>query len=507
MVRWLPPSDYGDITLGVSTISLVSPLAGLGIPYGIARQLAHSKDDIERHHLKVSALKIVIPMAILAGLAVYLAAPVLSSSLGNPQMTFVLELFSVYLAASMISSTIGAFFQGQENMYPLTLFNYVVTPLLLLGMLLLFFTGGASLTLALVAYVLSTTGGMVGLALYAFRDRWRPTPEQRMALAQESAPNRTLVTLFLFSLPLTLLGVASVVTGNVDTLVLGYYTHDTALVGTYSAVVTVTRLLTLGVGSFSAIVLPVSSRLHSTGSEADLRKSYATMTKWLLLLFMPIFVIFMVFPSPTLLFIYGPVTQTTPYADAPWVLMIGAAGAILTVLVGPAQSVLTGLGKLRLLVYDTVAAATIDIVGSLALVPFMGVYGAVIAFAAATAALPMLAVFQTGAANGIHPFSKPVLRPLFAFCIVAFAGLSLPVFLLHWDPKWYILIVLYFALLCLYALIVLATRSTEAEDLYLLGVVENILGTKLPEIRRIVLKFEDKYEKGKAESPPAPPLR
>ncbi|MCL4324467.1 MAG: oligosaccharide flippase family protein [Candidatus Thermoplasmatota archaeon] len=497
MVRSLSTSDYGDITLGLATVAVITPLASLGIPYGIARQIAHSKDVYERHHLMVLAMALATPLAIASGVALFLAAPVMATFVGTPAMTVVLRFASAYLAISILSGTVGSINQGEERMLPLTVFNMVVTPLLLLGFLVAFFSTGASLSLAILSYVLASAGGFLGISIYTFGSHWRKIRESLSAKNSEYG-RRLLKDLLLFSAPLTMMGIATVVTGNVDALVLGFLGHPvgsvstTSIVGTYSAVITVSRLLTLGVASFAVIMLPVSARLHRAENVGELGKSYATMTKWILAIFFPLYTIFMLVPGPTLLLIYGPVTQTSAFSDSATVLRITATGAILTVLIGPAQSVLTGLGRLRLLFYDTVAAAAIDVFGSLLLVPSFGVYGAATAFALSTAALPVFAVAQTGILVRVHAVRQQVLAPLVVFIVASGLILGIAVYGFGWVPGTLSLVLLYFVLFFTYLGAILLTRSTEIEDLYLLGVFEKYLGRPIPILHRIVLRFEGK---------------
>jgi O-antigen/teichoic acid export membrane protein len=433
-----------------------------------------------------------IPLSVLAGIALFFAAPTMSIWLADSAMTEVLRFFSVYLSVAIVSSVLGAIFQGDENMLPTTLFNGILSPLLFLGAIIILFSFGASLTAALFAYVISAAIALACLSIYTVRTRasfLQVQPGARLPTLRES---KALRNLMLFSLPLTMMGVASVVTGNVDTLLLGYFKQSTTLVGTYSAVLTMARLLTLGVGAFSAIMIPVAARLHRNQDMEELGQSYATMTKWILCIFFPLYLIFMILPSPTLLLVYGPVTETSAYSSATLVLRIVATGTVLTCLFGPASSVLIGLGKVRLLFYDTLVSASIDVFGSLLLIPIWGVNGAAIAFAASTAALPLLAVLQTTIYASVNPFASATIKPLAIFAVGGGLMLGLPVIFLNWAPSWIILVALFFALFFLYIAIILATHSMEVEDLHLLGVVERYLGRPLPPIRRIVLRFEKK---------------
>jgi O-antigen/teichoic acid export membrane protein len=489
LVQKLPIAQYGEIMLGVAMASILSPIATIGIPYAMARQLAHAKNASERRNLVIAAVELAIPLAILAGIALYLAAPYLSNWLGGADMTEVLRFFSAFLAFGIFSGVLGSLFQGDEDMLPTTLFNGILSPVLFLVAIIILFSTGASLSAALFAYIISSAIALAGLALYTARARARFIGSSQGDLLPKQEEGHTIRNLLLFSIPLTMMGVASVVTGNVDSLLLGYFKQSTSLVGTYSALLTMSRLLLLGVAAFSAIMIPVAARLHKNHDLKELGRSYATMTKWILCIFIPLYLIFMILPSPTLLFVYRWETGNATYASAPMVLRIVATGTMLTCIFGPATSVLIGLGKVRLLFYDTLASAIIDVLGSLLLIPFLGIYGAAIAFALATASLPFLAVIQTSMLSSVHPFTSTTLKPFAIFVIAAGLLLGLPVYFLNWTPGWIVVIAMFFVLVLLYVAIILGTRSMETEDLHLLGVVERYLGRPLPPIRRVILHF------------------
>ena len=489
LVRSLSNAEYGEIALGLATVSMISPFASLGIPYGVTRQMAHAKSSREKYDLAIASAKLLVPLSILAGVVLYLAAPAMGAYIHNPGMDLVLQYMSVYLTLAMLSGLIGAIFQGEENMVPSTLFTMIVSPILLLVLLVGAFRTGATLSGALLAYVLSTAGALVGLSLYAVRERRNLQDSSRLEVAEGSAPRDVTRELFLFSVTLTMLGVASVVTGNVEPLVLGYVTGSTGPVGTYSALLTISRLLLLGVGSLSFIALPVASRLHRSGNLSELGHSYATMIKWILVFFVPLYALFVIFPSASINLVYGPVTNTAPYASAPTVLRILATGTIAACFLGPAQSVLTGIGKLRLLFYDTITAAAVDVVGSFVFVPLWGIDGAALAFTLSTITLPLLAVVQTGIYASVHPFRREVLQPFFTFWVIVFIGLALPAAIWHWHPGPVTLAGLFFVMMGLYLALILATRSLVPEDRHLLGVLEGYLGRPIPPLRAVIRRF------------------
>ncbi len=509
LVRSLSNEEFGVFTVGLAITALVGTVANLGIPTAVARQLAHTGDPGERKRIVRTSFYVVLLAAAATGTLLWLAGPSLASALSMPSLTLVADFLAANLALGLVSGLLASYFQGVENVYPNTLFVTILNPLLTLVFLVGTLAGGLGLVGALLSYVAATAATLVGLSLYTLRRRGdlsRPLPKGREEVAPSAhgAPG-SLGALLWFSLPLSLVGLATTVTGNVDTLAVGFFSPTE--VSAYSAILPLAKLVTLAVGSLSYIMLPVAARLHRWGDMEELRRSYATITKWILLGSVPFFLLFFFLPIPSLDLVYGTAKiASPPYASAATVLRITVLGAFLSTVVGPSPSVLVGLGKLRWLVMNTVLAALVDVVGSLALVPLWGVTGAAVAFAISLALLPVLSVLETYLLADVHPFTPPVLRPLLAVTLPVGVALGVLVWGLHWTPQWYTLVALFFLFAVAYFLAVPGTRSLEGEDSHLLRVAETYLGRRLTLIRSVLAPFVKDPSPGEVpEDPPVPP--
>ena len=487
LVTRLSPTEWNAMALTLALVGFIGAVGTLGLPQAVARQFAHTVGTGDRKRLVIHALLLTLPAAAVAGGALFLLASPLASVLSDPPLTPVLEFFAGYLALTTVSGLIASFFQGNEDVLPNTLFNQVLSPGLALVFLFSFLQEGLGLTGALLAYLLSALVTLVGLTAYTLSRRGRPweRPLDPQRVLSADYETNTAASLLLFALPLGLVAVAAATVGTADTIVLGVLspTH-TQVVGPYNAVLPMARLVALGGASLGYIMLPVSSHLHRVGDLRELRRSYTTITKWILLITLPFFLLFFFLPGPSLSFVYGSALNAPGYGNAAVLLQITALGSFLATLMGPSSSVLIGLGKLRLLLYDTVASALTDVLLSVALVPFLGSEGAAIAFASATALLPVLCVVQTHLLEGIHPFHGVLARPLLTLSLPT-AALLLVATSRGWDPSGWWLPGLFAALFVGYFVAIPATRSVEMEDGHLLSVVETYLGRPLPFLRRL----------------------
>lgn len=489
LVTSLNAQFYGDLAIGLAITGLLASLGNLGLPNAVARQLAHTTDARERWRLVVQALMISVPAAAAVGLLVYAAAPELAQWFQGTPVVF--EFLSVNLSLGMVSAVLTAFFQGNEDTFPNMLFNQVLNPVLTIGFLALLLTRAATVHSALMAYVVAGVLTLAGVTIYTLSPWGFPWRRGEKASAERSLDPRTstLLSLLAFSIPLMMVGLSTAAVGTVDTVVLGAL-RGPSPVASYNAVLPLARLVALAVTALGYIMLPVTARLHRVGDMPELGRSYSTITKWVMMISLPFFLLFFLLPSASLAFVYHPSFLATPgYGSAPLLLQVTCLGSFALTLVGPSTSVLIGLGKLRLLVLNTFVSAGADAGISLALVPFWGSLGAAVAFAVATALLPVLCIVQIYLLTGVHPFSGARLRPLALVTVPTVAGLVLLTWRWQWVPSNLELVALFFVLFLAYLFAVLLTRSLEAGDHHLLQVLEGYLGRELTFVRRFGRRF------------------
>lgn len=503
LVHFLTVQEFGVLTLGISLFTLVQAILNLGLPTAIARQIAHSPFVEERRRIMRVGFWITLVAAIAVPVILVPSAGLLASWVRDPLFAPVLAYLSIYLALVMVQTLLTSFFQGHENVLPYVLTVLVVSPALTLVFLGALLGLGWGLTGAVIAYVIAGAITLAGLVVYTLtkRKQLESVPEglRLRGGAIDHTPRTTPRSLLLFSLPLALVGLALVVPGNADTLVVGLL-QPVEVAGSYNAALALGRLVTLGITSLAFIMLPVAARLHARGDFEELRRSYAVITKWILLLSFPFFLLFVFFPQASLMFLYGDKVATPAYAQAPLVLAVVSSGAFVASLLGPSTAVLTGFGRLGPLVRATAISATIDVVGSFALVPLVGVVGAAIAFSASVVALPALCLAEINSRAVVHPFSWSLGKPL-----LAVAAVFTPVFVLlrltGWSPSFVEVPLLFLLIAIGYVIAVPATRSLAWEDGHLLTVVEGYLGRRLVTLRRIGARFVRERR-----PPPSPPV-
>lgn len=470
VVRSISTSDWSSYSFGLTLAGVLVAIGTLGLPSAAARSLPYSTSDDERRTIVRATLSIGSVSALGASVLLFAFAGPIGQSLSSPGITLSLRFFPIAVGSGILATLIASIFQGYEDVTPNALFLQIVNPSLFVIFLTAWYVlppWGIDLTGALIAYAAANAITLGLLLLYLVRRLPRhlsPGPQAPAALPR----------LLRFTAPLFIVGVMASVTGSGDTLILGAF-HPSA-VGTYTASLTMTRLVPIGIGAAAYIFLPVASRFFRRGDTASVGVTYATVTKWMTLVSLPLFLLFFFLPSGSLDFVYGP-----GYAAQVVPLQITVVGAFATTILGPAATAQVAFGQTRLLALNAVVSGVVDVIVAFAFVPTYGYVGAAIAWGVANATYSLLCLVQLGLLTGVHPFHRHFVTPFLVTAIPV--GLLLGILHPH-LPLW-ALPALALGIALLFVVAVLATRSIDDGDRLLLEAVERLLGRPLPFFRRL----------------------
>lgn len=470
VVRSISVGDFSAYSFGLTLAGVVAAVGTLGLPGAIARSLPYAASDNERRAIIRGTIWIGAAAALVSSGLVFLFAGPIGSALGSPAITLGLQFFSIAVGTSIGATLIASIFQGYEDVTPNALFIQIVNPALFVAFLLIAFAlppFGVSYKEALLAYALANVITLGLLVVYYVLQL--PRRISSGPLAPEALPH-----FLAFAAPLFVVGVMSSVIGSGDTLVLGVF-HP-GEVGIYQASLTLARLLMIGITAAAYIFLPVASRFLRQHETKSIGITYATVTKWMILISLPLFLLFFFLPSASLGFVYGP-----NYTTVVLPLQITVAGAFATAVLGPAPTAQVAFGQTRLLATNAIVAGVVDVVVALALVPSYGYVGSAIAWAVANAAYFALSLVELASISGVHPFRWHFVVPLLTTCLPVGIALAL------WHPKlpYWTLPATGLGVAALFILLVLATRSVDEGDRLLLDAVERLVGRPLPFLRRL----------------------
>lgn len=473
IARYLGPTDYGAVSIGLKIMTATSIFVLVGLDRGIGRYLPRRDDPSQRRGVLKSALEIALPIGVLAGVGLFLTADLIAVHVfHDAAVAPVIRVFSVVLPfAAVFRLSIGSV-QGMQQSLPKVVIQNLTLPItrfLLVAVVLLYGLGTIAAAWAYgFAYVLA---GLLG-AYYLIR--YTPL----LADAPATSMHRELLV---FSAPLMITAAMLQILSHIDTFFLGYFA-STGVVGVYNVVYPLAQLLTIVLTAFGFMVMPAISSLDAEGSVGEMRRTYQLSAKWILLATLPVFLVVVLFPEMVIRVTFG-----AEYDSGALALSVLAVGFFAHAIVGPNSNTLTSIGRTQLIMYDNVAVAVANVALNLLLIPEYGILGAAVATSIAYGSLNALYTYQLYRATGIHPFTAGMVRPsLIALAVVGVVYWVTTTLFVVTLP---VLVVGFVAFVSLYVLIVLRFGGIEDEELVLLWSFEERFDVDLGPIKRVAEKI------------------
>ena len=466
--------QWGEFSLGLALSSLLGIVVALGLPNAVSRALSYESDWAARRRIVRSTLLAALASGAGGSAVIFVLAGSLAGAFHDPNLTVVFQLFAPSIGFTVVSSVLAAYFQGMERVGANAVFNLGLNPALFLAFLGLSFALHGRFVGILAAYLLSAGVACLALAFYT----WRALPKalERSVHATEADPSGH-VSLLAMTISLFGAGSLNLLTQYADTLILGVF-WTTAVVGLYSAGMTLARLFVAGSTALLYIYLPVSTRLRRSRDFGALRSTYVTSARWVTVMTLPVFVVFFFDPAPTLGAVFG-----GSYTSAVLALRILSVASFLSVIIGPSNAALSGLGHP---VANMAAAGTslgMNVALSLLLIPTWGLLGAAVAWSVARLVYTNLCLLVLWKEYRVTPFASHYLRPIALTLLVL-----IPVFVLLPVGAAHPLLLLPLAALAIGVTLaaIPLTNSVDPGDLILLDSVLRTLHLGLPSLRRFL---------------------
>jgi O-antigen/teichoic acid export membrane protein len=475
IARYLGQVNYGLVNIGLTVLTTTSIIVLLGLNTGISRFLPRQDRPEDRRGVLVSAFSLVVPVTILVSGAIVVFAGVIATAVfKNPSAEPVIQLFGVTIPMMvLIKLTVGSI-RGRQEATPRVLLQNIGIPVLRFGAIVIAVVLGLGVLGVSGAYMAAY--GLVGAGslYYLYRrtglfERTDATPMRRELLS--------------FSAPLIVVTTMNMIHGNIDVFILGYF-QSTGVIGTYTAVYPLTKLLRMGLITFGFLFMPLISELHADGRDTETRRTYQIVSKWVLFSTLPVFLVFVTYPEIVIRYTFG-----EEYLAGATALAILSVGFFAHAVAGPSGDTLVAIGSTQLIMIYNTIAAMVNAALNLLLVPRYSLVGAAVATTVAFVVMNGLYVAQLYRSVGVHPFRRAALAPNIGAVVVwliltrsvnAVVDVTLPVFLL---------VVAVFGVA--YIGLILLLGGVESEEVSLVARAEDQIGIDLTHLRVAVERFSN----------------
>lgn len=372
-------ADYGLFYSAYVFITFPMLFRDLGLNTAIAKLIPEFLVKKSYGNIKISllfsvALQAMISIAAIA-LLIFYSDYFSLYFFKDSAVSEILTPLYIFFFVNLFFQIFKAFFQGFQkiNLYAFSEISYITS--IALSIILLFFIKGPSAMNVSYGYAV----GVLAASFISFI-----LVSKTMSTIPRGVYEKDIIKkILLFSIPVTISGIASLIMGYMDTVCLTFF-RSSEDVGLYQASLPTAQVMNYFSTSLIAILLPVISELWSMKKYDAVSKSINRLLKTSFIIIFPLGIIFITFPEIVINVLFG-----ASYLGASTSLQILSVGFVFLTLGLILTTALNGIGKPMVSTQILFITATLNIIGNVILIPYYGIIGA-----AATTALSYFVYFS-----------------------------------------------------------------------------------------------------------------
>lgn len=382
---------FGVFAWAVTWGSTLSSFAPLGLDTGVVLFTARYRKSGERDREKSAllfGLGISLAMGLVVAAGLFILGPKLTDSAVRGRA--LMWTAAVLLPWTPLLYLVGSLRSVKDMRRSVLAFQIVVPVAFLVGAFALVYSG-FGIDGAFIALGLATFLGMLAAARFAWGHFKGLLQDKGIRPAWEPAH------LLKFSIPQGLTAAAFRLNSYMDLLMLGLLASNTD-VGVYKIAAGLAAFGTLPSNAVASMFNPFIAELAYVGETARLDRLLKTVTRWLVVVSAPVYLVLMVLPD-IVLGIYDPV-----YAAALIPLMLLVGGQAIQTACAPTMRLIPMSGHAVLNLVNGLAALVLNVSLNAWLIPEMGAQGAALATGITLAAWSTWRVVEVRWLLGCFPF-------------------------------------------------------------------------------------------------------
>ena len=404
-VTYLITTCYGAHTFGLfelclTVLVILGVLGRMGLDGALVRFIPEYKEKGEFSHLRSTykfALSFALPISLVLGIALYLAAPTLAGVFNSDYLE---EGFKITAFIVPFSTWIGLnseAFRGMKNMVAYSFYQRGTTIFIAcIAILILRIYYPQWNHVPIVGFGIGAVILSIAAGVYA--------PRRILALGEATTPNTPFQSSLILAMAFPMLLHASMfmVMNWTDTLMIEFF-YEEKDVGIYRLAFKVATLITVAQYAINSIAAPMFSSFKTKGDMDGLKKIVMNIGYLNILISLPIFLLILIFPKYILEF-FG-----EEFSGGISPLIVLAIGSVLNALCGPVMYLLSMTGMEKSARNIIVIASIFNIAFNYILIPIYGILGAAFATSICTVLWNVLAVIKIKKEYGFisipHPFN------------------------------------------------------------------------------------------------------
>lgn len=479
------PEVYGQISIGLSVITVLITLLILGMDSGIVRYVSEYRAKNDEKRVKgtiLTPLKISLVFSVAAAILLWFFSPVLASIFAKDaatqgDLTIIFQIFSITLPFSACYYLVLAASRGFQRMdYPVYTDN-IFYSIVLVASLALFSLFGLGISGIALSYALTVIASF--LFIFYFFNR------RIFNLFTEIRPVSETRTMLGYTFPLFIGSIASIAIGSLDTIFLGVFKTVTD-VGIYNAALPTAKFIAIFSSAFIALFAPIIIEYRTKNMRQEILSIYRTTTKWIFISGLPFLLLLVFFSRNVLGMLFGPEYASVQAVSS--LSMLGIAFFIQS-FTSTSSLMLLSNDKTKYAMMDIILAVLINIILNITLIPQYGMLGAALATSISLVFAVLIDSIFAWKFTKMNPFdlkalSKSILAGGASLLLIVsayrYAGMASSAFTL--IPLFFVFLLVYLGLLLIF-------RTLDKNDIFVIREVEKKTGIRIGVIRKIFKKF------------------
>lgn len=425
VVARIGPEAYGQLSLGLTVISMVSIFVRLGLDQSIKKYVPEAREANDTAMLKgiiLDSLKFIITSGLIIGVILFVSADFIANTFfDSPETAPLIRVFAFIPLLSKTASVFTDFTLGYNTTkYRVGLRRVLQNVIQLVATVILIWMG-YGLMGAAVGWFIGVFLIMI-IAIYLVERDFGPI------LTADVKAKKMYPEMIRYAYPLLLAGAVSSTLGWADTALIGYFMDD-ASIGFYNAAYPTAVMISIPATAVGSLALSSFSTLGAKGEGQA--AALKTTTRWVMAIAFPAFVLMALFPEKLMHLLFG-----SEYVVAGTALTVLAFGKFFSASTGQLSSYLKAKGHTKIIFWNTSANFVLNIGLNILLIPRIGILGAAIATAGSMIFVNSLLLMEVYRFDGTHPFNSKMI-----YTIPAILAALIPTYLIfkqvfEYTPFW-----------------------------------------------------------------------
>ena len=415
------------------------------------------------------SLKLSLPISIVISVAIFLLSYNISTLFHSPGLAQILQIIVFSIPFSVATSVFLGLIMGLK--YPK--YRIYIDDLIKPTSRFIFILFSLFIGLGLAGIALSYVVSFLLSCIVGFYIFLKIVPTKSLPITKKEKTH-----LFSYSWPLMFTGIIFIIMGQIDTLMIGFFKLSED-VGVYNAALPTVDILSIAPLSLMALFLPIITELYTRNRIADVAALYKRVIKWTLILIMPVFLLFTIFPAQILDILFG-----YDYLSGALSLSILSIGFFIGSLFYTSQDIINLFKKTKIHMLVSGFVVLLNLFLDYLLIPTYGILGAAIATAISYSILGILGAIIAYKYFRFSPLTWKTLRVALSGAVTFIFFFSVNMFI---DLNAFLFLILILpSTLIVYALFLLLFNVFDSEDLTILKSIGAKLGVRIGFLRRIV---------------------